>query len=75
VKDGFVIRKPEKARSPNPKNAGKRSPATPLTPRLAPQIHSRYRAAKALEAKRKGRHSGTGACLRTHWPCRHAARR
>lgn len=32
-----------------------------LTPRRALQIHSRYRAAKALEAKRKGRHSGTGA--------------
>ena len=32
-----------------------------LTPPRALQIHSRYRAAKALEAKRKGRHSGTGA--------------
>ena len=32
-----------------------------LTLRRALQIHSRYRAAKALEAKRKGRHSGTGA--------------
>jgi large subunit ribosomal protein L19e len=35
VKDGFVIRKPQK-------------------------IHSRARARRALEAKRKGRHSGYG---------------
>ena len=61
MKDGFVIRKPEKACPITLNTRCSADQRSRLTPRRALQIHSRYRAAKALEAKRKGRHSGTGA--------------
>ena len=41
----------------------KRRPTLHLSPAASWQIHCRYRANELLEAKRKGRHTGTGACV------------